>query len=718
MASLDASAILAAKQFGVTTGFGAPCRLPASTRALAARYISGEIGEALEPSTARIAPDFFRQGPTHDQIVAEAVRLIAEEAPLRLLPGEHLVGAATLVEATWHQIPVIGVGSISHTTLDFEKALRVGLAGLQAEIDAVLAQGALDGEGHNVLRSMRGCVEAMRVWHGRYVRALEARIAGCAGEEQAHWDRVLSAMRPVPERAPTTFHEALQALWFLWNFQRLCGNWSGVGRFDKMLGPFLEADLAAGRLTLDEARDLVAHFWIKGCEWITRAGRGNGTGDAQFYQNIVLAGVDDEGGEVANAVTDLVLDVVEELHISDFPIAVRLSPRTPERLLRRIAAVQRLGGGIIAVYNEERIIDNMVRFGYPLAEARNFANDGCWEVLVPGKTRFGYQPFDTLRLLQETLGLGPSNHEPADFPDFEGLFDAFTLRLARQVTDLLNATSFAKHINPLVSLLVEDCISRGRGYEDGGPRYTVLSPHAGGIPDTADSLLVIRQLVYEERRLTLREFVEILQADWDGHEDLRRSIRARFEFWGNDVDASDTLVRRVYDAYTDFVAQVHDRYGVWRPAGISTFGREVSDFRPQRAATASGHHKGDILAPNFSPSPGSDLHGPTAAIRSHCAVDLGKLPCGTALDLKILPSTLRGEAGIQALVSLMRAFVELGGIFMQLDVVDSALLRDAQAHPENYPNLSVRVSGWSARFTTLCREWQEMIIARTEQRMG
>ena len=154
-----------------------------------------------------------------------------------------------------------------------------------------------------------------------------------------------------------------------------------------------------------------------------------------------------------------------------------------------------------------------------------------------------------------------------------------------------------------------------------------------------------------------------------------------------------------------------------RPAGISTFGREMSDFRPQRQAPASGQRKGEILAGNFSPAPGTDRQGPTAVIRSHCAVDFGKLPCGTVLDLKIMPSSLRGEAGLTALTGLMRTFVELGGIFLQLDVVDTALLREAQAHPEQYPNLSVRVSGWSARFATLDHDWQELIIVRTQQQV-
>ncbi len=172
---------------------------------------------------------------------------------------------------------------------------------------------------------MRVCYAA-GVWHDRYVSALQERIDTTPdGPEREHDQHVLDSLRRVPEEPPTTFSEAVQALWMLWDFQRLCGNWSGNGRIDKMLGPFLQRDLADNRITLDEARELLAHFWIKGCEWNNNIGHrlsdNANSGDAQFYQNIVLAGMDEQGRPVANEVTELVLDVVEELHISDFPIA-------------------------------------------------------------------------------------------------------------------------------------------------------------------------------------------------------------------------------------------------------------------------------------------------------------------------------------------------------------------------------------------------------------
>ena len=428
--------------------------------------------------------------------------------------------------------------------------------------------------------------------------------------------------------------------------------------------------------------------------------------------------MDADGNEVTNEVTYLVLDVVEELHISDFPIAVRLNNRSPESLVRRIAEIQRHGGGTIAVYNEEVAIEGLVRFGYPIEEARTFANDGCWEVIIPGRTAFSYQPFDALALLQEILGVGGGEIPP--YSDFEALYAAFEARLRDRIAELLAAGdqwAIGDLTTPLLSLFVEDCIERARGYYDRGARYTVLAPHAGRLANTANSLLVIRRLVYEQGTLTLAELVHILREDWHGSERLRQRVINDFEFYGNDSDEADAMMERVFKSYTAIVAETPERAGVLRPAGISTFGREIEWAKGGGGskATADGHRAGAVLATNFSPSPGTDRKGATAAIRSYCKMDFTRTPNGATLELKLHPETVRGQEGLDAMVAMTRGFIALGGFFLQTDVVDTALLREAQEHPDRYPNLAVRISGWSARFATLDRHWQDMIISRTQQ---
>lgn len=578
-------------------------------------------------------------------------------------------------------------------------------------------------DGADLLRGMLMCLDAAEIWRERY-RTHLAGLAEASSDpaERANYLEVRDILSRVPAAPPRTFHEAVQSLWFLYAFQRLAGTWSGIGRIDEMLGPYLARDLTEGRLTLDEAREVLAHFWIKGVEW-TGCNPWRGSGDAQFYQNVILAGVDAEGREVTNEVTYLVLDIVEELHISDFPIAVRLNSRSPRRLLERMADVQRHGGGIVAAYNEDVVIEGLVDFGYDVAEARSFTNDGCWEVLIPGRTTFSYAPFDALALLHETLGLQHQGPAP-DFADFEALYGAWRHRLRLHLDAFhAGADGWAQGGPPcpLVSMFVDDCIERGRSYHMRGSRYTVLAPHAGGLANVADSLLALRRLVYEEQYLSLDEFIDLLRRDWTGGEHLRRLIRTRFDFYGNDDDTADAMMTRVFNDYTELAGAVGERAGVLRPVGISTFGREIewaAGETPLRAASPDGHHRGDILATNFSPSPGSDRKGPTAAIASYCKLDFTRTPNGATIELKLHPQSVRGANGRDALVGLLRGFVRLGGFFVHVDVVDSAMLIDAQRHPERYPNLAVRISGWSARFATLNRDWQNMIIGRTQQVIG
>ena len=531
--------------------------------------------------------------------------------------------------------------------------------------------------------------------------------------ERRFYQNIIDTLENVPENPPRNFREAVQSLWSLYAFHRLMGNWSGIGRFDQMLWPYLEADLQKGKITLDEARELIAHFWIKGTEWI---GEFNGSGDAQFYQNIILGGIDKDGNEVTNPITYLVLDVVEELHISDYPIAVRIGDHTPEKLFRRIAEVQRFGGGIVSMYNENTVIDGLVQFGYPLEEAREFTNDGCWEAIIPGKTAFIYSPCDMMQPLFRALNL--DKDVPLEADDFETVYGRFTAELGREIDNLQKALDGSwndpNNPNPLVSMFVEGCIEKGRGYYERGPKYTVNGIHYGGVSDTANSLLVLKKLVFEENYIGLNHFVNILRHNWEGNEGLRRLVQNRFTFYGNDHAEADDMMKRVFDDYTSIVGRVKERNGLKRPCGISTFGREI-DWRMARRATPEGSRVGDILATNCSPTPGSDRKGPTAVLNSYCKLDFTRCPNGATVELKVLPDSVKDENGIAALVALAKTFREKGGFYMHIDVVDSATLIDAQMHPEKYPNLPVRVAGWSARFTTLCKEWQDMVIQRTQQ---
>lgn len=703
-----------------------PVRLSEQTRSWAWRSMHGEFGDEAMSHMA-VSLDHlsdFHLLPEIDRYDL-AVRMIAEHAPLRICPEELLCGAATLGNGIIHYGPAEYHGKPafecrSHLTIRLDKVVREGLDAYQSDIARRLEDPALTEEQRRVIQSLACVIEVIRIWHSRYLDATRD------VRPDLH-----QPLLQVPFGPATTFREAMQSVWFIFAFTRLCGYWPGIGRLDWLAGPYLEADLAAGRITLEEAREITASFFIKGCEWI-RSNTPQATGDAQHYQNLVLAGVDEDGQEVTNSLTYLALDVVEELGISDYPITMRLNPRTPERLLRRIADVMRHGGGIVAIYNEPLILRALEQEGYTAREARTFANDGCWEIQMPGRTHFSYSPFDGLQILNQVLGVDRDGPVPS-FTSSQELYQAYLRALKqvihslykREITDVYEKRGGVwRAVSPVkpsavISLFEDGCLQKGQFYDDLGPDYTVRSPHIGGAPDVANSLHAIDRLVFQEKKISLEALVQLLRDNWEGAEPLRQYVRTKYTYYGNDEDAADLWHSRLLNDFADLVHQCAEdqEYPVKFIPGVSTFGRQV-DWLPNRTATAFGYRKGDILAGNDSPTPGTDCAGATAMIKSHCKADLVRQSCGAALDVKILPATLEGENGAEALVGLMRGFLALNGCFLQLDAVDVQTLRAAQENPQDYKTLSVRVSGWNARFVTLNKEWQNMIIQRNAQAQG
>lgn len=696
-----------------------PIRLSAETRSWAWGSMHGAMGD-LARSTPFISMDDAEGFEALDGYAKYdcMIRKIAAEAPIRIWEAEQLCGSATLGDAIGHVVPAKYHGeivswSVSHLTIRYDKVLREGVDAYQAEIAERLTDTALTEKQRTFLNSLQNVIDAMRVWHARYLEE--------TAQSRPDLHRLL---QQVPFSPARNFHEALQSLWFTFAFVRLCGNWPGIGRLDELVGPYLEEDLRTGTLTVDSARELLASFFIKGCEWIL-SDTPPATGDAQHYQNIVLAGVDADGREVTNALTYLTLEVVEELAISDYPITVRLRQDSPLSLKEKVAAVMQHGGGIVAVYNEDLILRALQQEGYSLQEASRFANDGCWEVQVPGATNFCYVPFDGLQILHEALGVtGEKTVSPASAEDvYQAFLDGLRLAIRgiyqTYVADCYTCvdgvwqSSRPVPFASVISLFEDDCIKNARSYYDGGTRYTVVSPHIGGTPDIANSLYAIERFVFKEQKLTFSELVHAMQTNWEENELLRLYIKNHSEFYGNDVDVVDAWHSRILADFASIVHECAANFVKFIP-GVSTFGRQIN-WLPNRTATAFGYRKGDILAGNVSPTPGTDTNGATSIIKSYCKSDLAEQSCGAALDIKLFPQSISGENGVRALVSLIDGFLQLGGFFMQLDAVDAQTLLAAQREPQKYKTLSVRVSGWNARFVTLEREWQNMIIERTTQ---
>lgn len=697
-----------------------PVRLSEETRRFANESLNHKYGKDTM-ATLAVPMDGVSGFETMSELEKydAAIAEIVKNAPIRICEGERLSGAATLGMAISHNVPATFRGesaigsSVSHLTVNFETVLKKGVDHLRATAEESLKK-YIGTDREPFVRSCLHCFECMRLWHGRYLSALSGR------QEYAE---NYNNLKNVPFGPASSFREALQSLWFTFAFIRLCGNWPGIGRIDLLLGQYLKNDLEGGILTLDEARELLAHFFIKGCEWVR--GGNCGSGDAQHYQNIILGGIDENGNDVTNEVTYLVLDIIEELGISDFPTSVRVNKSTDGKLLQRVAEVIRLGGGVVAVYNEDLVIRSLTDYGYGIAEARSFANDGCWEVQVPGKTFFNYIPFDSLRILQQkTLDCYSGR---VVFGDYLSLYSRFINDLENEVNGIVSCRTESDFILSgvptkdwkwapnmpctVVSLFEDGCIEKGLSYLEGGPIYNVVSPHIGGLIDVVNSLYAIKKLVFDDKILTFEALMELLRTDWKDNEPLRRLALNKYSYFGNDNDEVDSIARDIIKDFADICDRAGEGSGYMTPAGVSTFGRQL-EWSALRLATSYGKRAHEVLSGNFSPTPGTDREGATAIIRSYCKADLKRTVSGAALDIKLLPSAVNGENGAEAIASLIRGFVLLGGHFMQLDIADAELLKRAQEDPSEYLSLSVRVSGWNARFVTLNKQWQDMIIAQ------
>ncbi len=646
-----------------------------------------------------------------------AIRAIAENSPIRICKDEKISCAATLGDAINHWVPIriddehVFLG-ISHLTIGFSKVLTMGISGIKENAQNKLNE--CNDERCEFLESCISVIDSFEIWIKRYINALQ----NAEGYEEN-----AKNLSKVPFSPPETFYEALQSIWAVFAFCRLCGNWPGIGRIDLLLGDYLKNDLDRGVLTISEARELLAHFFIKGCEWV--AGGNYVSGDAQHYQNIVLGGCDEFGNDVTNEVTYLVLDIVEELGISDFPISVRTSKNTPEKLLKRVAEVMRYGNGVVAIYNEEIVIKALQNNGYTLEEARGFANDGCWEVMLPGRTYFGYTPFDALALLQyKTLDY---YSDKIEYTSFRDLYNQYISDLKDQVTSIHNERVEKQKNKPdvvyewnesvpctVISLFEDNCIEKGLSYTNGGTEYTVFSPHIGGLADVANSLYAIKKLVWDDNKISFSELMKALRENWENAEELRHHALSQYLYYGNDNDEVDGIVRSILSDFSDICCKLEKSGDFKFPAGVSTFGRQI-DWAKYRYALPSGQKAASVLANNMAPTPATALQGATAIINSYCKAELSRVPNGAALDIRLLPADVKGKDGIVALCGLIRGFCELGGFFMQIDVADASILRDAQKNPENYPALAVRIAGWNARFVTLAKEWQDMVINNIEK---
>jgi len=547
--------------------------------------------------------------------------------------------------------------------------------------------------------------------------------------------KIAEVCRWVPANAPRNLWEAIQMYWFchLGTITELNG-WDAMnpGHFDQHLEPFYKKELAAGTLTRDEAKELICCFWIKVNNHTAPPKVGitaRESGTYNDFTNINIGGIRPDGSDGVNEVSYIMLEVVEELHLLQPGNSVHISAKTPDKFLKRACEVIRQGHGYPSVFNPDIYVLELLNQGKSLQDAREGGCSGCIEVGAFGKEAYlltGY--LNVPKILEVTLnnGIDPvtgkvagmQSGDPLTFKTFEDLYDAFNRQL-NYIVDLKIKVSnyidrmFAKYAPaPFLSVVIEDCIKKGKDYYDGGPRYNTSYIQCTGLGTVTDSLSTLKKHVFEDKTFTMERILDAVARNFEKEEILRQTIINRTPFFGNDDDYADSIAVRVYN---DLLKAIDGKPNIkgetYHLNMLSTtchiyFGKVLG-------ATPNGRVAGKSISDGTSPSHGCDTHGPSAVIKSLTKLDHVKSG-GTLLNQRFLPSLLKRDQDLVKLGSLIRSYFTMGGHHIQFNIVDTATLLAAQAHPEDYKDLLVRMAGYSDYFNDMNGDLQQEVIERTE----
>ena len=601
-----------------------------------------------------------------------------------------------------------------HMVLDYPLLLKSGWDGIAAWAEECAARRS---PGHTDVaafdEAMRTTLRAAAGLMLRYADLCEAETWRCADSARRQELSEMAERCAYLTHGPARdFRDAIQQVWFL---HSLSGA-DSVGRFDQYLGAYYQRDVDAGCLTRHDALEWVIEFWLK----VAQAGA---------IQNLTIGGQDEAGNDATNEVTYLALEATRLCKRPHPNLCLRLHAKSPQRIWREAVATIAGGTGTPALYNDAPAIAGLQHLGIPLQEARDYCPAGCSQTVVPFRCHFMNDAgcYNAAKVLDLALHngydtrlgaqVGPFTGTPTSLPSYEALEEAvyrqlaYFARMEAEVNNL-NYRHFADHEGyALRALLTRDCVASGRDIWHGGARYNGIQLEIPGLTNMADSLAAIRELVYERRLISLPELIQVLDANWEGHPELRAAARQAPKFGNNDDRVDEIRARFTHFLYDELQRQPAEGGGVYIPGEVIFVYHEGGGH--QTGATPDGRLAGTILADSAGAAQGQDKGGPTALMRS-----VSKLPhdLGTTsivLNFKLVAGLFREEGMVDRLVALFQSYFDMGGLQIQVNVVDHDELVAAQAQPEAYADLVVRVGGFSAYFVTLSRELQDDIISRT-----
>ena len=685
-------------------------------------------------------------------VVTEKVRRIYEEKIIPFWIGrtmrEKVFGA---MDAQWHQAFNAGVftefmeqRAPGHAILD-DKIYHRGMldfkqdiAKRRQELDYLNDPRAYEKD--QEYEAMDICADAVMIFARRYAdQAAQLAQQQTDPIRRRELEQIVEVCTHVPAHAPRNFWEALQSYWFVHlSVITELNTWDSFnpGRLDQHLLPFYEAGSENGTLTPEQAKELLQCFWIKFNNQPAPPKVGITEEQSGTYTDFSLINIGGlrpaDGTDGVNAVSYMMLDVVEEMRLTQPSACVQISTKNPDRFLRRACKVIRTGFGQPSVFNTDVIIKEMLQDGKSITDARSGGPSGCVTISAFGKescTLTGYINWPKVVELMCFNGvdpasgqqIGPQTGDPRDFTSYRQLMDAYSRQLAYFLDVKIRGNNVIERLfasfmpAPVMSILMDDCIARGLDYHNGGPRYNPTYIQGVGIGTVTDSLAAVKYHIFDAHDITMDELLAGMQANFDGYETMRHTLLEHSPTYGNDNDYADSIAEDVFETYYRLLnGRPNTKGGKYRVNLLPTtvhiyFGQVVG-------ALPNGRKAGEPVSEGISPSQGRDRHGPTAVIKSAARIDHARTG-GTLLNMKFNPQVLAGDDNVEKLLSLIRSYFKLDGHHIQLNVIDAETLRQAQENPDQHRDLIVRVAGYSDYFVEVGRNLQDEIIARTEQQL-
>lgn len=651
-----------------------------------------------------------------------------------------------------------------HISPDYNRLLNLGTSGIKAKINEQLRT-ADNPKSKAFLEAAKISLDGLDRFAENHRAMLMERAKACVNNKRKkELLRAAKALDHVPYNPPESFFEACQSAWMLHLALQLTDNYLALGRPDQYLYPFLKKDVEEGKLSVEEAQEMTDCYMLKFNErsqdnevaaemldlelrqkkfnkqWEERTLYDIGqqrynvrdTVDAinHWNQNIIVGGlIPETGADATNLLTVMMIESFRRMRMTNPVLSVRLNSKTPEFLKRQVAITLKTGGGLPALYNDETVIKGYTHFGVDIQDARDYANNGCWECLLPGKTDFYFTKMNALKGLEWALNHGrchvdnkqevPDQGEVSEIKEFEELYQRVLDNLKLVMETSAGHMVETQHLRsivapvPLLSAFLDGPIEKGKDMTQMGARFILGGIIAEGISHLIDSLVAIKKVVFEERYCTLEDVAKAIDDNFVGHEKLRYKLAACPKYGANQYAADEMGIRLTKD-YSELMKQIDAIHPEMKfMPGIGTFSWYIA-VGNGTGASADGRLSEAQVASNFSPSAGAMTRGITGALLSFAKMNLDVIPLGSPLDLGMSGQYVKGEEGTRRLLGIINTFLQLGGNLLTISIADVKALKEAREHPENFKDLRVRMGGWSAYFTMLSEEQQEHHIRKAE----